>query len=280
MKNNLLAVWIVLFAFVGGIHAQNRDSLTLVNAKWDTKQLAEGVEWRQYHFRDNEKLFGANEYINIIVVDQQKAKVRFALANKKNEKMRPSDAAKSIGAMAAINGSFYNTQPPYNPESYLKIDGELLSAPMNYGDCIIIDKNGHLKVEWTNASALVEPDVLGSWPKLVSAGKQIFKEEDRHPRTAIGTNGEKVFLVTVDGRNRKNSEGVTINELGSLLRWMGANEALNLDGGGSTTMYIRGESNDGIVNHPSDGLFGFNHRGERSVCNSILLLDSSMATMQ
>ena len=152
MKNNLLAVWIVLFAFVGGIHAQNRDSLTFVNAQWNTKQLADGVEWRFYQFNGNEKLFGANEYINIIVVDQQKAKVRFALANKKNEKTRPSDAAKSIGAMAAINGSFYNTQPPYNPESYLKIDGELLSAPMNYGDCIIIDKNGHCLLYTSDAA--------------------------------------------------------------------------------------------------------------------------------
>lgn len=280
MKKLVLTAWFVLALFIGGLHAQNKDSLTFVHAKWDVKQLAEGVEWRSFHFKGNDKLFGANEYINILVIDQQKAKTRFTFASKTGEKVRPSDAAKSAGAFAAINGSFYNTKPPYNPVSFLKVGGKTLSSPAQYGDFIIIDSCGRLGIKWTDARAITEPSVLGSWPKLIAEGKQIYKEEGRHPRTAIGMAGDKVIMITVDGRNRKNSRGMTINELGALFLWMGADMALNLDGGGSTTMYIRGESHGGIVNHPSDSSLGFNHRGERAVSNSILLSGNNTATLQ
>jgi hypothetical protein len=72
---------------------------------------------------------------------------------------------------------------------------------------------------------------------------------DRHPRTMIGV-GEKgnIWLVTVDGRNPAVSLGMTFAELQRLAERLGLRDALNLDGGGSTTMVVRGE----VVNHPSD----------------------------
>jgi hypothetical protein len=71
----------------------------------------------------------------------------------------------------------------------------------------------------------------------------------RHPRTLIGTQVDgTIWLVTVDGRQPKLSAGMSLFELRSLVQRLGLRNALNLDGGGSTTMWVAGK----IVNSPSD----------------------------
>ena len=57
-----------------------------------------------------------------------------------------------------------------------------------------------------------------------------------------------------------------------MLIWLGAEKGLNLDGGGSTTMYVKGEPENGVVNRPSDNREYVDNKGERRVANSILLL--------
>ena len=70
----------------------------------------------------------------------------------------------------------------------------------------------------------------------------------RHPRTAVGAKKDgTILLVTVDGRRPDDSVGMTIPELTDLMLELGCTSAVNLDGGGSTTMVVR----DQIVNHPS-----------------------------
>ncbi len=85
----------------------------------------------------------------------------------------------------------------------------------------------------------------------------------RHPRTAIGTRKDgALVLVTVDGRQPKKSVGMTIPELAALMLELGCEDALNLDGGGSTTMVIRHK----VVNSVSDAT------GERAVSDALLVL--------
>ncbi|MGC8667715.1 MAG: phosphodiester glycosidase family protein [Chthonomonadales bacterium] len=72
----------------------------------------------------------------------------------------------------------------------------------------------------------------------------------RHPRSAIGLKSDgQILLVTVDGRQPQ-SRGVTLTELAEIMMRLGAVDAINLDGGGSTSMWLAG----GYVNAPSDGL--------------------------
>lgn len=97
-------------------------------------------------------------------------------------------------------------------------------------------------------------DTIGGNPTLLEDGV-ITAEDcsdsyfcDRNPRTAIGVTATgKILLVTVDGRQEK-SIGMTLEQLASLMQYLGATWALNLDGGGSTTMWLEGE----VVNKPSD----------------------------
>lgn len=122
-----------------------------------------------------------------------------------------------------------------------------------------------LSDEWQGVKS-----AIGGGPTLVSGGqvKVTAREErfgpeiarGRAPRTAIAyLGGTSVVMVTVDGR-QKHSVGMTLYELARLLRELGARDAINLDGGGSTAMVVRGK----LVNRPSDGT-------ERSVNNALIV---------
>jgi hypothetical protein len=94
-----------------------------------------------------------------------------------------------------------------------------------------------------------------------------FNVPGAHPRTAIGIKSTgAVFAVVVDGRT-SNSVGVTLSEMATIMKDLGAVEAITFDGGGSSTMVARqpGDSEVSVVNNPSDGR-------ERSVANSLLLV--------
>lgn len=85
----------------------------------------------------------------------------------------------------------------------------------------------------------------------------------RHPRSAIALSADssRLMLAVVDGR-RPWSVGMTLSELAEALIALGASEAMNLDGGGSSTLWIRGT----VVNYPSDA------SGERTVGNALFVL--------
>jgi hypothetical protein len=77
----------------------------------------------------------------------------------------------------------------------------------------------------------------------------------RHPRTGLGVTADgRVLMVTVDGR-RSGSAGVTLAEMGQLMKSLGAMHAFNMDGGGSTAMarYKPATGMFGVANRPSDG---------------------------
>ena len=126
-----------------------------------------------------------------------------------------------------------------------------------------------LQPDWRQFGA---EQIIGGGPRLVRDGSVwITGEEERFrkdiltgraPRTALGiTADHKLLLVTVNGRQPNISVGMTLTELADLMIELGAVQAMNLDGGGSTTMVIR----DLVLNLPSDGV-------ERPVSNAIVVI--------
>ncbi len=117
--------------------------------------------------------------------------------------------------------------------------------------------------------------LIGGWPRLLMHGKNVANAADplegtfprfsatRHPRTAVGFSRDSshLFLVAVDGR-RESGVGMSLIELARLMSTLGAYEAINLDGGGSTTMVVNRE----VVNSPSD------KTGERPVGSALLVV--------
>ena len=114
-------------------------------------------------------------------------------------------------------------------------------------------------------------DIVAGVPQLLKGGQiDITWErekstkafvETRHPRTAVAKLKDGKFLmITVDGRTEA-SGGIGLQDLAEYLLTLGATDAMNLDGGGSTTMFVDGK----VVNHPSD------KEGERKVSDAILV---------
>jgi hypothetical protein len=125
-----------------------------------------------------------------------------------------------------------------------------------------VELNGQL--DWKTMK-----EAIGGGPRLVKGGKPFvpfayerFQPDmnKKHPRTAIGyTAANEVVLCVVDGRSSI-SGGVTFEELASIMVSLGCTDAINLDGGGSSTMYVSGA----VLNRPSDGNL-------RPVANALLL---------
>ena len=134
---------------------------------------------------------------------------------------------------------------------------------------------GSLEAGWsvdvTKGDGVTE--AVGGFPDLIDGGERVGDLEvsarpsfagARHPRTAIGYASAtgRVWLVVVDGRQPPHSVGMTLPELAELFEALGADEALNLDGGGSSALVL-GEH---AVNRPSDAT------GERPVVNALALV--------
>ena len=112
-------------------------------------------------------------------------------------------------------------------------------------------------------------DAIGGGPRIVTGGVPVYQAGEsflpsqllpRNPRTAVGqlANG-RILMVAVDGRTSW-SAGVTNSQLARLMADLGAQTAMALDAGGSTTMAFDGQ----VLNHPSDG-------GERAVADSLMV---------
>jgi exopolysaccharide biosynthesis protein len=115
-------------------------------------------------------------------------------------------------------------------------------------------------------------DVLGAGPRLVTAGQVDVTDvrekmiptfaTDLHPRTAIASLGDgRALLLVADGRRSPERVGLALDDLAKLLIELGAVDAINLDGGGSTAMVVKGT----VVNFPTDPT------GERPVSDAIVV---------
>ncbi|MEZ5423140.1 MAG: phosphodiester glycosidase family protein [Pyrinomonadaceae bacterium] len=123
----------------------------------------------------------------------------------------------------------------------------------------------------TPANSKAVEDIVGGVPSLIRDGKIdiSWKEEKaskdfvetRHPRTAVAKlKDNKVLLLTADGRSDA-SAGIDLYDLAAFMLELGAVDALNLDGGGSTAMVLDGK----VVNQPSD------KSGERKIGDALIV---------
>jgi hypothetical protein len=197
------------------------------------------------------------------------------------------------GALAAVNGGFF-VLADGAPQALLKTDGALIGKTVHPKGAVgVVDRRHGPRLLFDRVTTDTPQDRptsyrtrFGSSPKewararnavsgaglLLLDGREItdWTEEvlsaafdtTRHPRTIIGVDAdESIWLVTVDGRQPALSLGMTFTELQALSHRLGLRSSLNLDGGGSTTMVVRGF----IVNHPSDDT------GPRKVSDAILV---------
>ena len=256
------------------------DSLAIVTATWNTYSPQKGVVHKSLRI-DN--LYSGAQSINLVEIARS-AKLRLAVAHDNNMR-RTSDMAKEHNAVVAINGTYYNMREG-NSTCFYKIDKEVIDstaaseAAMRVNGALLLKKGKIQILDW---SLDIEREYEGNKGTVLAAGPIMLEDgskadwsecsksflNTKHPRSAIYTTRDgKTVLLTVDGRSSGNAAGVTIPELMHLIRVLGGYDALNLDGGGSTTLWIEGAEGSGVVNYPCDNK-KFDHEGERRVSNCI-----------
>ena len=174
------------------------------------------------------------------------------------------------GVEEAVVGGFY-LRDPFRPLGELWIDGrparhEPVAAPYAARrGSVVIDDGGVRLLERGAAPARPFGDLVQAGPLLVVDGAVVFDPDDdregfsagagqfdsditvgRYPRAALGVSGESLVALACDGRRSNVDGGLSMLELAEAMVEVGAESAINLDGGGSTTLVHRGH----LLNRP------------------------------
>ena len=228
------------------------DSVLLFqSAKVET--LREGVVWKQLET----SWHGAPRSINVVcITPSSQNRLGIALPS---ALATTSATGKAEDALVAINAAYFGT----TSAGFVRINGVDKCAGSTYSDENYYKNNGvyvfndnipNIKEVKSNAAAAKLPDQnIQCCGPLLTIDNTDIKQENvshcttAHPRTVVGvTEDGRVLFVVVDGRFEGKAEGMSTTMLQELMRILGAKHALNLDGGGSSTMYIKGK---GVVNH-------------------------------
>jgi exopolysaccharide biosynthesis protein len=170
----------------------------------------------------------------------------------------PSEFLAEFKCQAAINGSAFTplASRPADPQDVRGLSlsrGDLYSKPNSY-DALLITRDGKARIARDPIDATNAYNGLSGFYALLIDGKNNGTDRNIHPRSAVGVSrdGHRLILMTIDGRQIGYSEGATTSETAEWIRKLGAHDALNLDGGGSTALVIEGpEGKPVVLNRPS-----------------------------
>jgi len=278
-----------LFTFQYANAQSAADSAIIAQIKWNKQKAEKGVVWKQAHLDD---LYNSQQEINILEIDLRRKNIDVSFNGLANGLKLTSDFVQEEGAIGGINGSYFDMKDG-GSITYFKVNGEVVNESLasarskldlRLNGAIIIDAD-HGKGALVNvvaadtanrkwASELKAPDVMVCGPLLIMNDTLVTLSSDafnnnRHPRSAVAIKDNKLILITVDGRNNQ-AYGMSLPELAFFLKQIGAEKALNLDGGGSTALVLNTKREKSVLNYPTDNK-KFDHEGERPVANVILI---------
>jgi exopolysaccharide biosynthesis protein len=249
---------------------------------WDKERIAPGLRWKSAHTFLNDTI---PQNINILIVNTNKRTITLSYEPDKNIVL--SKQAADAKAIAAVNAGFFNIRDG-GSVTYIRTGGltedtdtaRKWSRNANMTGSLLADKEGQITIDRAYANMWYDShpeytEVLVTGPLLLMGNTKTLLPstplvKNKHPRTVIGKKCKhRVVLLTIDGRTDK-SKGMTLAELTDLMISLHCKDVVNLDGGGSTTMWISGKPFNGIVNMPCDNK-KFDHEGERAVSDIIII---------
>jgi len=209
-----------------------------------------------------------NWHIHAVIAVLKTPGLRVAVTPPAMRGMTVSAYAKKAHAQIAVNASFFLSG--FVPIGLTMGEGHLWRSDLDSKlDSHFVAAHNRVEivdpgVPFTRAAWMT--DIASARTLVLKNGAYVKEQQafmlERAPRTAVGLSRDKKILIVmvVDGRSSA-SVGMTAKEEAKALVELGAWTGLNLDGGGSTAMYIQGK---GVVNHPSDGY-------ERHTANQLVL---------
>lgn len=289
MKRDLLFVVALLFFFTAA--AQNSDSVALVTAPRHELKLPRGAKGYTI-VRAN--ILDSYQTISVICYSPRRFKTAIAQPEKNT---RLSVTATNADADFGVNAGYWDVRIN-KPSTFLQLDGKQISVTADFEkervDGLICVGNRRVVLDYCKAGEEAAytakyDNILAAGPVLIdegvcvdhdaytrgmvdnAGGKPVgayYTYTQRHPRTAIGTDKRgNVYLIVVDGRSAGNAEGVTITELTKVCAWLGLRDAINLDGGASSSMWT---AEQGTVSYPCRNK-KFDHDGERRISSAIVV---------
>ena len=281
MKNRLFTLLVVAAFALQGSAQTTEDSLAIVNAQWETTLGEDGIVHKRAIVP---MLYHGSQHINYVEIPRSR-KFVFGVGSPGGMK-RTSDIAQAQKALAAINGSYYNMKVG-NSVCFLKVGKEVVDTTSTSEFKLRVTGAVHVNkrkvrllpwdVETEHAYKGRKGTVLASGPLLLKDGNLCSWDNcgekfitSKHPRSALYMTPKSVVFITVDGRSPGNAVGVNIPELTHLIKVLGGTDAINLDGGGSTTLWMSKDDEGRVLNCPSDNKL-FDHEGERSVSNAFFV---------
>ncbi len=258
---NIISIGLLISASLSAGGQAIHLNQSLKEIEWNSRTITEGVvlKWVQA------RLFDSDQAIFIVETDPTAGRFEFGVAAGDRPLITSSYAA-GEGVLAAINGTFFNMQEGYNVH-YVRVNDSVvaLTDEKEYGiratgvftatgEAVDISAWGPEKED---AGVVKAEDAIVTGPLLTDNGHEILLDsinfnKNRHPRSLLGITGDgHVLFIAVDGRQPGYADGMSLFELRELARSLGCTDILNLDGGGSTTLYVKGEGATGVVNRPS-----------------------------
>ncbi len=281
MKN--LKFLFVTFLITVNVLAQ-ADSITFVTSKWQTQKIAKGMILNQYSFKGN--IFNSNQTVSILEINSNR-KIKFGFGYEEKKLQNTTDFGIKANAIAALNGTFFDTKVGGSVD-YLKVNNKIINQnqlsknkrAFHQKAALVISKSKISIKKWDETdnweNNIHDSEVMVSGPLLLFENviqnlDTIAFNKNRHPRTVVAqTKKGKTLLITVDGRD-KNAQGMSLFEVQKMLQWLDVHNGINLDGGGSTTLWVKGQPENGIVNFPCDNKV-WDKAGERKVANVLFVL--------
>ncbi|NDW13336.1 phosphodiester glycosidase family protein [Bacteroides sp. 214] len=280
MKHVNCLLTLVLLLLSPGIFAQTaEDSLIIVGTQWKVTELDRGLVVRQAEIP---VLYQVPQNISIIEIDPKRYAFNVVV---NSPKAKTSEAGKSTNAIAAINGSYFDV-PTGASVCYYRIDKNTIDTTttremnLRVTGAMRFKKGKITLIPWgkeiEKAYNKKKGTVLATGPLMLKDGKTCDFSgcsenfiKNKHPRSAmVATKKGKILLIAVDGRFPGKAEGVSIIELAHFARVLGGDDAINLDGGGSTTLWAADAPDGGVLNKLSDNKT-YDNKGERKVANSV-----------
>ena len=280
-------VFLFIFIFLGYycFSQTYNDSLAIKNAQWKIDTLSKNLVLKTISIQ-NRSLFKSNQTISILEIDTSLSEVKMEFVYS-DTLTKTSSYCKKNNAFAAINGTFFFMKSGISTD-YIRIHHQRVA--INYpkdghrksyknGLLALFDDSPQLSIILPDTNlyfedSLSQPSILTSGPMLIYKDSLLSFIQNsfslsRHARTGVAiTHDNKILWIVVDGYQSR-AAGMSLKEFAQTARILDAEYFLNLDGGGSSTLFINKE-NYGIINHPSDN-GKFDHAGERRVASAVLL---------
>ncbi len=273
----LLAV-ILACSHILRLNAQTtKDSLAFINADWEIVMLEKGAVAGYAQI----EMFGGVQSVSFVKFPSKR--FRTTLLHSPGEMASTTDSL-AIGANAsiAINGSYFNMNTLY-PHTFFSYRKRIVgnSRPKEF-----YRSNGILAFSRRSGGMEIFPydttmndsyrrkyyAAIASGPLLLQDGeycnylmnRSFYKT--RHPRSFVGMDDcNYYYFVVIDGRFPGQGDGANIPETAAIARYLGLKDAINVDGGGSSTLWTESV---GVLNHPYDN-HKYDHEGLRKVPNII-----------